>query len=614
MKRLLAVACLLALAAHAQTSAVPNTISYQGRVTDPAGNPLGSPTAISRQAVFRVYDNATGGTRLWSEKQTITIFNGDFSVLLGTGTQYLAETNPNSLQDIFTSSLRFLSVTIADAGGALNSEITPRQQLVTTAFAFRAKVAESVSSLAVSSSMIANNAITTTQLADTAVTAGKLAADIGVWTAGSGNIYRASGNTGFGLTTPQSPVHVHGSGEVRMQVTDTTSGTALTDGLMLSLGASEAALWVYENRALKFGTNNSERFRIAANGNVGIGITNPFAKLSLGGDGGNTKLALWDNGAGSALGLGVGDAQFRLHLNASSERFSFLNSAAGTEVMTVAGAGRVGINNASPVGTLNITATGDSRLYLQTPTTGAGASDGLAIGVHNNAGFVWMYENLPLQFATNDTQRMYIDAVGRIGMNQQASGVARVSIKMATNDVYGLTIRNPADTADAFAFALSGEAYKSGGGSWGNGSDRRLKKNIEPLAGSLDQLLRLRSVTYDYQDPEKWGRGRFTGFIAQEVEPLFPDWVSENPDGMKMLAPKGFESLAVQAFRELRAEKDEQNATLVARVKTLEAQNAALAAQVDTLNEREVAGVSRMNALELRLNALARTLAPGASQ
>jgi hypothetical protein len=122
-------------------------------------------------------------------------------------------------------------------------------------------------------------------------------------------------------------------------------------------------------------------------------------------------------------------------------------------------------------------------------------------------------------------------------------------------------------------FMFAGVGAQPGGGSWANSSDRRLKKNIEPLTGALDHLLQLRSVTYEYIAPAAIHElpGRQTGFIAQEVEPIFPNWVGEKPDGMKFVAVKGFESLTVQALRELRSEKDAEIAALQARLSKLEA-------------------------------------------
>ena len=126
---------------------------------------------------------------------------------------------------------------------------------------------------------------------------------------------------------------------------------------------------------------------------------------------------------------------------------------------------------------------------------------------------------------------------------------------------------------------FEGDAFKPGGGSWGVVSDRRLKKNIEPLSGALDRLMKLRSVTYEYKDPEKDHQlpGTQIGFVAQEVEEVFPDWIGEK-DGYKYVAVKGFESLTVQALREMREEKD-------AQIENLRAENAALAERLTRLEK-----------------------------
>jgi hypothetical protein len=89
-------------------------------------------------------------------------------------------------------------------------------------------------------------------------------------------------------------------------------------------------------------------------GNVGIGTSSPAVRLSLGGDNANTKLAIWDGGASGVMGLGVRPAQFRLHLNNSNDRFSFLNAPNGSEVMTIGGNGFVGIGNNNPLTRLHI--------------------------------------------------------------------------------------------------------------------------------------------------------------------------------------------------------------------------------------------------------------------
>jgi hypothetical protein len=94
-------------------------------------------------------------------------------------------------------------------------------------------------------------------------------------------------------------------------------------------------------------------------GNVGIGTSSPAARLSLGGGDANTKLAIWQGAnASQVMGLGVGPAQFRLHLNNSSDRFSFLNAPNGSEVMTILGTGNVGIGTSSPSQRLHVEGNG----------------------------------------------------------------------------------------------------------------------------------------------------------------------------------------------------------------------------------------------------------------
>ena len=60
--------------------------------------------------------------------------------------------------------------------------------------------------------------------------------------------------------------------------------------------------------------------------------------------------------------------------------------------------------------------------------------------------------------------------------------------------------------------------------------------------------------------------------IAQEVEQVFPQWVSQSsPDAYKQLAFSGFEALTVEALRDLRSEKDAEIAHLRQQVAHLEA-------------------------------------------
>ena len=178
MKRVL-LALILALPAPfawAQ-SQVPTLISYSGKVVDASGNGI----TATRTVTFRIWDNATATAavnRLYSEQQSVTISGGEFSVLIGAGSAVSGEANAagiTTVADAFAGSNRFLGVTVDDGTSAVDPEMSPRQQIVTTAFAFRAKVAESVAGGSVTTAMIANTAVNTAQLADAAISTTKLA-------------------------------------------------------------------------------------------------------------------------------------------------------------------------------------------------------------------------------------------------------------------------------------------------------------------------------------------------------------------------------------------------------------------------------------------------------
>jgi hypothetical protein len=73
----------------------------------------------------------------------------------------------------------------------------------------------------------------------------------------------------------------------------------------------------------------------------------------------------------------------------------------------------------------------------------------------------------------------------------------------------------------------------AGAAAFGSTSDSRLKKNIVDLEPQLQNICALRPVEFDYIESE--GGGHQIGFVAQEIELVYPDAVSEQSNGMKML-------------------------------------------------------------------------------
>lgn len=156
---------------------VPLAISYQALLTDDAGDPMSPVSPMNFHLTFRVYDSDEGGTLLWSESQNVSVFQGAFSALLGTGDAVESEPSPQ-LDTVFDDSQRYLEITIADGG--VDKSFSPRQRLVSAPFAFRSRVSEhslSVADNAINTAQIADGSITVNKLADNSVSASEIQAN-----------------------------------------------------------------------------------------------------------------------------------------------------------------------------------------------------------------------------------------------------------------------------------------------------------------------------------------------------------------------------------------------------------------------------------------------------
>jgi hypothetical protein len=130
----------------------------------------------------------------------------------------------------------------------------------------------------------------------------------------------------------------------------------------------------------------------------------------------------------------------------------------------------------------------------------------------------------------------------------------------------------------AGTLAVTVDASKPGGGSWSVLSDARVKHDIREIESPLDRVLSLHGITFEYNaDAGPMAvPGRHIGFIAQEVEQVFPDWITEDEKGIKTVNIHGFESLLVEAIRELKARHDVE-------VEALRAENIALRGRLDRI-------------------------------
>ena len=80
-------------------------------------------------------------------------------------------------------------------------------------------------------------------------------------------------------------------------------------------------------------------------------------------------------------------------------------------------------------------------------------------------------------------------------------------------------------------------------------SDVRLKENIEVISDALDKVQQLRGVTFTRNDHEDKER-RHAGVIAQEVEKVLPEVVTEDNEGIKNVAYGNMVGLLIEAIKE----------------------------------------------------------------
>lgn len=107
-------------------------------------------------------------------------------------------------------------------------------------------------------------------------------------------------------------------------------------------------------------------------------------------------------------------------------------------------------------------------------------------------------------------------------------------------------------SSDNYKFSYNGlfkAEINNSSGAYVTLSDRRLKKNLENLPNVLANVLQLNPQLYHYNDNLP-GTSKSIGFIAQEVESLFPETVINTEDGMKGVMYDNFSVIAIKAIQE----------------------------------------------------------------
>jgi hypothetical protein len=528
--------------AVAQDSA-PYFLSYQGRVTDGAGLAIGNSTPENRLVRFQIYSSATGGTAVYGEQQTVTISGGEFSVLIGNGQAVTGVSGPSNntalatiLSNMTNNSL-YLGVSVAASGGNFTTEISPRQQLVAGAFAFRSKIAETVTNGGVTASMLATGAVTSDKIVNGALTSDKIAASavtsdkinagaitsnkiaagavtvdsitnasitsakiasstitssnidgnsVGLWSVTGSNIYRSS-NVGIGTTSIGAPLTVQPS---------STNNSPDANGIYV---LNQAA-----------GRNSVIATRVASGGGA------PIYSMDIAGVAGWTMGI--DPSDGQALKFGVAwDNPTGTNTRLTLDRSGNMRLLSGTTLYT---------------STIDLYSNGKLKSYMAGDDYweifGEGSSDSGSLIIRSGDN-----GNEPIIFRQQDSERMRIHSNGYVGIGTNnpnaplhisGTGSSVSYWRNATGTGNGWSDTSYTSYSDAFSLIVS------------NGiladliylqSDERIKviENFSDAEKDLETLLKIQITDFHYKDSVRNGSSKNKKVIAQQVEKVFPQAV-----------------------------------------------------------------------------------------
>lgn len=178
------------------------------------------------------------------------------------------------------------------------------------------------------------------------------------------------------------------------------------------------------------------------------------------------------------------------------------------------------------------------------------------VGVGNDNAFIGTATGDKLEFRTNNSGRLTILGGGNVGI---ANGNPSYALHVGTSSISGIVARfeNSTGTCDINPTTTSLSCS----------SDMRLKKNIttldsedEPFVLNTDiqtqedtilaKVLALTPVTYNWNSEDD-SDPKHVGFIAQEVEQVFPDLVSTDDQGRKSLNYIGLVPYTIKAVQEM---------------------------------------------------------------
>jgi hypothetical protein len=467
------------------------------------------------------------------------------------------------------------------------------------------------------------------------------------------HIYDATAST---LALQAGTIKSGGSNVIEFQGTDTGTIVPLSRIVGIDAGAG-ASPYRGDLAFITSPTANTyvERMRIRYDGRVGITTSNPGYQLDVCGTiaattsvsaGGRILMAAQDYGTlpNASAETTVGDIKLTAGggynaairgvypVNTFSDaldlRFAttVTGSSATADRMTIKPfTGSVGINTTAPATNLILDVSGRMRILCDgsTSLTSFGLNNGADTLILQHSG---NYANMgdtgksaSILFANASCNypqaRIASEMLGVIPavfsstllFQTGTAGAALVErMRIHSNGFVGINTNNPGYQLDICGdLRISGTGYRPGGGSWITTSDRRVKQDIQradvSLCYDIIKRLPLQRFSWDVSHLPDLKDKRVVGWIAQDVEQVFPRAVEARPD-------YGFEDLKY-------LDVDQLYKTMYGAVEKLIADKEALEVKVSTQETLLQTILADKEALETNMsNVLTRLTALEASQ
>lgn len=135
--------------------------------------------------------------------------------------------------------------------------------------------------------------------------------------------------------------------------------------------------------------------------------------------------------------------------------------------------------------------------------------------------------------------------------NHTATSNLRMGQYLISNDggnTKGLAFDASGNASFAQNVAITGDVTVNG--NLYSPSDGRLKNHIETLGNVLNKLNQVRGVSFSYNDQSRYASGTKIGVVAQELQKVYPEMVTQGDDGYLKVDYTQLAAVLIQALKE----------------------------------------------------------------